>query len=162
MPSLKIPHRIQFLPIDHDNLPLHYKHSTTYEPLNTCEEQQRPARQKHGTFFPMGPTHVTTSKTLDSDSNSSRHFHLNQNQEDIVLPTMPKACILAETHAPSGTPHQQCRIQRKICESTPDRFTITFHCRPIPPPPPCISFLRIKLNGSSTGKRFWEEDCPGW
>ena len=52
----------------------------------------------------MHVRHVTTSKTLDSDSNSSRHFHPNQPQEDNLLPMMPKACILAETYAPSG-PH---------------------------------------------------------
>ena len=73
-----------------------------------------------GHFFPMGPTHVTTSKTLDSDSNSSRHFHLNQRQEDFLLPMMPKSlyfgrniCTQRDLISAMPNPTKDLRINTK-------------------------------------------------
>ena len=51
----------------------------------------------------------------DLDSNSSRHVHLNEHQEDILPRKRPKACILGKFLESSETWNQQHRIQRKFC-----------------------------------------------
>ena len=82
-----------------------------------------------GRFSAMAPTHVTRCKTHtlqqkryrkltpDLDSNSSRHVHLNEHQEDILPRKRPKACILEKLIESSETWNQRYRIQRMFCAS---------------------------------------------
>ena len=109
----------------------------------------------------MGPTHVTTSKTLDSDSNSSRHFHLNQRQEDILLPMMPKSlyfgrniCTQRDLISAMSNPMKDLRINTKqvhnnLSLSTNTTTTTTY------------IFSEDQTEWKPNLKKVLEEDFPG-